>query len=188
MKAKPYPKKLNLYVDEDLQDIAKELAKRHGVSVSKYMCHLIDREANATLLNVDAIKRDALKTECLRSLARIGLKVTTEVSPSIQITSTNSVNIALDYRQSFPPVYERQKLIQSIAFLLLKYMMRGYVFVLPDMASDVLVANFKGFVADNTHAACKVTRVRDLDSLLAATLGDAAKWAPQQRAPTREGT
>lgn len=159
--AKLRPKKINLYMTEELQEAAKVLAEGKGVSVSAYISQLIEREVGNSMINFESTEMEALKAEAREALRGSEVRFSYK-GAGLPTASRDGISIGIEFRTHFPPVAEHTKLLQSLAVRALKEKLSAYVIVLPSKATEVLVKNFERFCADSAYVPCVVSRAKDL--------------------------
>jgi hypothetical protein len=164
--SKKNPKQLNLYLSEEVQEAARELAKNKSISLSQLVTELVEKCFQDFVSNTEPADEQILRSVAYGLLERLGANLERSVDSETEVIKFHGKEFGVVFR-TYPYLSsESTKVLQRLAYVSSKLDLYGYLIVLPDATSDAVLNKFKSLANESAYVPISVTKVRDLENTL----------------------
>lgn len=164
---KKSPRKLNLYISEDVQLAAQTLAADRSISLSRLVTELIQESYEKLNANERSDEWEMLEDAASGLVRRLGGKLEQHEFGELLI-SIGGKRLGVEFESHAFRQSRGAKLLQDLAFRRANDRLNAHLTVLPDRASLEMVKSYERLARDSIYVPMLVTKIKDLESTLKA--------------------
>jgi hypothetical protein len=164
---KKSPRKLNLYISEEVQAAAQTLAEGRSLSLSQLVTELIQESFERLHSNERSDEWEMLNDATGELVKRLGGKLEQRDFGELLITIAGK-RIGVEFESNAFRRSQGAKLLQDLAFRRAKDRLNGYLTILPDRASPEMIKGYERLARESIYVPMMVAKIKDLEVTLKA--------------------